>query len=203
MLRIYGPAATRTFRAIWTAEELGLEYEHVKIDLKSEAKSQEFLEKHPMGKVPVLEHDGRYLFESAAICIYLADLRPEMGLMPEAGSFERGQANQWIHFAMTEFESHLWFMAKHNFVLPEAWRVPDVTSTCIYEFYNSLDVVIAQLSKNDFILGDKFSVADILVCQTLLWARKVDGIEINSQTVKDYMERMKAREKFPDIKKFV
>ena len=73
MLKIYGYSTFNPFKVIATAEELGVEYEYEFVDLGKRANlSEEFLEKHPFGKVPVLEVDGRYISESPSICRFLA-----------------------------------------------------------------------------------------------------------------------------------
>ena len=72
-LRIYGIARTRAFRALWMAKELGLEYEHLPIEIgDAGARSPEFLAINPNGRLPVIVDDGFVLFESLAITLYLA-----------------------------------------------------------------------------------------------------------------------------------
>jgi len=76
-------------------EEIGVPYE-LTVMTRDERKSAEHISRHPLGRVPVIElDDGRLLFESAAICIQLADLHPEAGLIPPVGSPERGLVYQW------------------------------------------------------------------------------------------------------------
>ncbi|MGC2126012.1 MAG: glutathione S-transferase N-terminal domain-containing protein, partial [Xanthobacteraceae bacterium] len=72
-LRIYGVARTRAFRALWVAEELGLDYQHLPIEIgDAGARAQEFLALNPNGRLPVIVDDGFVLFESMAITLYLA-----------------------------------------------------------------------------------------------------------------------------------
>lgn len=75
MLKIYGGSTFNATKVLFTAEELGLDYEYVHLDFaKGEHKSAEHLARHPLGKVPALEHNGNYLFESASLCRYLANI---------------------------------------------------------------------------------------------------------------------------------
>jgi glutathione S-transferase len=88
-------------------EEIGKPYDVVPI-AREDRRSREHLARHPLGRVPVVElDDGTYLFESAAICLQLADLYPDAGLIPPVGSQERGIVYQWVLFAMTELEGPL------------------------------------------------------------------------------------------------
>lgn len=75
MFTIYGYNTFNPIKVLLTAEELGLDYHYVNVELgKGENKTPEFLAKHPLGKVPVLDHDGQILLESGAICRYLATI---------------------------------------------------------------------------------------------------------------------------------
>ena len=80
--------AGRPIRVAWTLEELGEPYELTTMT-REEGKGAEHLARHPLGRVPVLEDGEGTLFESAAICLHLADLHPEAGLIPSLGSHER------------------------------------------------------------------------------------------------------------------
>jgi glutathione S-transferase len=99
---------------MWTLEEIGAPYE-VTIVSREDRGSEEHRERHPLGRVPVVELDnGRTLFESAAICLHLADLHLEAGLILPVGTYQRGLTYQWSLFAMTEVEKRVfsWLFAK-------------------------------------------------------------------------------------------
>src|SRR4029077_10949673 len=107
---------TRGTRVVWTLEEIGEPYE-VKIVTREDRGSKEHRRRHPLGRVPVIELDnGRTIFESAAICLHLADLYPDAGLIPEVGTYERGLTYQWSVFAMAEVEKRAvaWLFAKRK-----------------------------------------------------------------------------------------
>jgi len=71
---------------------------------QEEGRGDEHARRHPLRRVPVLETDDGMLFESAALCLHVADLHPDAGLAPPPGTYERGQVYQWVSFAMTELE---------------------------------------------------------------------------------------------------
>ncbi|MGI8712963.1 MAG: glutathione S-transferase N-terminal domain-containing protein, partial [Solirubrobacteraceae bacterium] len=98
-MRLYHLPGSRSTRALWTLEELGAPYE-LTIMNPDERRSPEHLGRHPLGRVPVLElDDGRFIFESAAICLQLGDLYPDAGLLPAVGSTDRALVYQWSVFA--------------------------------------------------------------------------------------------------------
>src|SRR5258708_18099098 len=98
--------AGRPIRVAWTLEELGEPYELVVMDWE-EGRGEEHRKRHPNCRVPVLEDDEGYVFESAAICMHLADMHPQAELIPELGSHDRALVYQWCCFAPAELEPHL------------------------------------------------------------------------------------------------
>ncbi len=99
MYKIHGLAfSSNTTKVIYVAEELGVSYEYREISVQSgENKSPEHLARHPLGKMPTLTHDGRHLFESGAICRYLASIE-RSELYPTADHYERCRIDQWMDF---------------------------------------------------------------------------------------------------------
>jgi glutathione S-transferase len=87
--RLYYMPRTRSSRVLWLLEEIGAPYELTEIR-GAERRSEEHLRRHPLGRVPALElADGTTMFESAAICLQLADLNPDAGLIGPVGAPER------------------------------------------------------------------------------------------------------------------
>lgn len=192
MMHVYGTANTRSTRVLWTLEELGYEYDYTHVDLsKGDAEGRPFTQLNPAGKVPVLEHAGSRLTESAAICTYLADLDPERRLAPPPDTLARANFNQWCFFALSELEQPLWTLAKHRFIFPEELRTTAVRPAAEYEFAQMLDVLEKGLGTNSYILGDTLTVADLLIANTLGWARNYE-IAL-PQTLHDYSSSLLAR----------
>lgn len=172
MLTVYGCANTRSTRVVWTLEEAGAEYEYVQIDLRAGAGWQpDYLALNVGGKVPTLVDNEFVLTESAAICTYIGDRFPDAGLVPPVGTQERASYNQWCYYALSELEQPLWTIAKHRFALPERWRVPAMLDTARWEFAVAAKVLAAGLGRREFVVGERFTVADILIAHALAWAR--------------------------------
>jgi glutathione S-transferase len=192
-LRLYGFPNTRSARALWALEEAGVEYTYVHVDLlKGEGRRSPFLEINPGGKLPALVDGNLILTESAAICIYIADKVPAAQLAPAHASPERAKFHQWCFFALSELEQPVWTLSKHTFALPEKYRVRAIMDTARWEFGRAANVLAAGLGEREYIVGDSFTAADILLANTLNWAR-ARSVPIEHATLNAYADRMLAR----------
>ena len=193
MLTLFGCPNTRSARAAWALEEAGADYEYVKVDLlKGEGRRPPYLDLNPGGKVPALRDGDFILTESGAICTYIGDRFPESGLTPAIGTQERARYHQWCFFVIGELEQPLWTMAKHRFVLPEKRRVPAAIDTAIWEFGVAAKVLATGLGDREFIAADRFTAADIMVAQTLGWARAFQ-VPLGHERLEVYADRMLSR----------
>lgn len=171
MLKIYGCPNTRSTRVTWALEEVGADYEFQAVLLhKGEGRKPSFLRVNPAGKVPVLVDGELVLSESAAICTYVGDLHPACGLTPPWGTPDRARYNQWMAFAIAELEQPLWTIAKHRFALPQELRVPKVEEAARWDFGRACRFLDKGLGGREYIVGDRFTAADILLSHTLAWA---------------------------------
>jgi glutathione S-transferase len=194
MLKIYGYENTRSLRALWAAAEAGLEYEYIRVDLaRGEARDPTFVSMNPAAKVPVLVHGELQLCESFAICDYLGRIA-NANLVP-AGVLEHARYLQWCSFAVSELEQPIWTHAKHTFVLGPKRRVPAVLEVIPYEFEKALATFATGLSDRPYILGERLSIADILLAHTLWWAQRRE-FAIGADNVRVYLNRLMARPAF-------
>src|SRR6202008_300942 len=121
-LKIYGVARSRAFRTLWMAKELGLDYEHIKVDFATgDTRLPEHLVLNPNGHVPVIDDDGFILWESMAINLYLAKRYDRSGLYPPRLEDE-ARAWQWSFWGMTEVERPLLTALLNRVVYPESGR---------------------------------------------------------------------------------
>jgi glutathione S-transferase len=194
MIKVYGFPQTRSRRITWMLEELGQDYEFKLVDFtKGESQSPAYLAINPAGKVPAMLDGDLLLTESAAIISYLGDKFPDKELVPSAGKAERGLYDQWSYFALTELEQPLWTMGKHRFALPEEHRVPQIFKTAEWEFQRALKLLEQGLGDKQFILGNKFSGADILLGHTLMWGISFKQA-VEQTNLQQYVQRLKDRE---------
>jgi glutathione S-transferase len=122
MIKLYDATPSRSARCVWTLRELDVPFEA--IEAGQLRQSEDYKRVHPMGKVPALETDGRVLFESAAICTYLADQNRDRGLIAEPGTWGRALHDQWVSFALSEMEAYLWSSLKNAVYYPEDTHAP-------------------------------------------------------------------------------
>lgn len=200
MYEIYGMPRSRSTRVTWALEEIGAEYRYHLIDLmKGEGQSAEFLKLNPYGKVPVLVDGDLLLTESAAICTYLGDQHPETELVPRPGTAERGKYDQWCYFVLAELEQPLWSIHKHRFVFPEEKKVPQMLEVAPWEYKRAIDVLIKGLGTQEYLVGDSFTMADILLAHTLVWARVIK-LNFDNPQLEAYEQRICGRAAFARAK---
>ena len=173
-MKLYFSPGACSFSPHLALREAGLDVELVKVDLHSHtlvADGSDFTKINPKGYVPVLELDnGTVLTEGPAIVQYIADLKPESGLAPKAGSLERYQLQEWLGFINSEV--HKGFSPLFN---P---KTPDETkATAKLALGKRLDYLASRLEKNDFLMGKQFTVADGYLFTILNWGQWV-GVDI-------------------------
>jgi glutathione S-transferase len=193
MLKLYGCPNTRSMRAAWALEEAGAEYDYQTVLLlKGAGRRPSFLRLNPSGKVPVLVDGDFVLTESVAICTYIGDLFPVSGLTPPWGTRERACYNQWMAFAIAEMEQPLWTIAKHRFALPKELRVPEAEEGAKWDFARACRVFEKGIAGRKYIVGDRFTAADILLTHSLAWAVSA-RIPVESEALQAYAQRLLAR----------
>lgn len=170
-LKLYFAPRTRATRPRWLLEELGVPYELVELDLsKQEHKQLPYLRIHPLGRVPALVDGDHILFESAAICMYLADKFPEKKLAPAVGTPERGQYYQWMVYAGATLEPPIAEYANHTQFLPEDKRNPEIAAKAKEQALAAIKAVEHAMLGKMYLVGEKFSAADVVVGSVMRWA---------------------------------
>lgn len=152
-----------TTKVLYVAEELGVDYTYTGLDpFKGEHKEPAHLKRHPMGKTPTLEHDGKFLFESATICRYLASVE-QSDWYPIHNHYQCAVINQWMDF----FANHVgrWMgtllferVAREKFGMGE--KKLDVESEALAFIEQQLACVDEHLSNGKYLAGDTISIAD-------------------------------------------
>jgi glutathione S-transferase len=170
-LKIYGVARSRAARVLWMAKELGLDYEHIKVDFATgETRRPEHLALNPNGHVPVIDDDGLILWESMAINLYLAKKYGAGGLYPRRIEDE-ARAWQWSFWGMTEVERPALTAMMNRAIYPESQRDLAAADAAEKTLAQPLGVLDGVLARTSYLLGGNFTVADLNVASILAWAR--------------------------------
>lgn len=193
-MKLYEFAPTRSIRARWVLQELGVEFEAISINMQAgEHRTPDFLTINPTGKLPVLIDGEHIITESVAIALYLGEKYPESNLVP-TDLLLRAQLYRWLLFTATELEQPLWRIARHTFIYPEELRLPAEISLARQDFTSMAVVLENHLLDRQFLVGEHVTVADFVLAYTLDWANEVQLLA-TFPTLVDYMERMYKRPK--------
>ena len=190
---LHGAPRSRSFRILWLLEEARVPYEHQTYDLKEGThKSAAYLAINPDGKVPALIDRGPkgdwsvIVTESAAISIYLADAVPEAGLAPSTSSPERGAYLTWLVYSSTALEP-----AFSDLMFPRQKEFPR-SAVGWPSFEATLDRIATGLEHGPWLLGDRFSAADVMLGGMLQWLHSWGKLPAR-EPVTRYLEALSGR----------
>ncbi len=187
MQRLYQrEGAGRPPRVRWALEETGAPYEWV-VMTPEEGRLEEHARRHPLGRVPVLETADGLLFESAALCLHVADSHPESGLIPAPGAFARAQVYQWAFFAMTELEP-----AVVGAYVAGRGGDAEAAAKAEQRLGKAWNALAAALGEGAYLVGGEFTIADVVVGGVLESARKFDLLP-DDDRVLAYLARLDER----------
>ena len=195
-MKLYGVGKSRSFRTVWAAEEAGVDFEYVEVEFGGAgdhgSRGSTYRQLNYQGKVPTMVDGDLVLTESAAIVNYMAAKNVSLSLVPQQGTVERALYDQLAFFVLTDLEQPLWTNGKHRFAIPEKWRVPQILETTLWEFEKSQTALKNLIGATpEFALGDRFTMADVLVAHTLTWA---ENFKFELQDgFREYKNRMYAR----------
>ena len=207
MLTIYGVYRSRATRTLWLAGELKLDFKHVPVvqarrvtDPLAEGAqintlTPSYLTVNPMGTIPCIDDDGMVLYESMAINLYLA--RKHGTSLAPADLAEDAHMMQWSFFAATEIETNALKISSavaEGLANSEAGRaVIEVAARMLRRPFKVLD---QHLSNHDYLVGDRFSVADINAAEVVRYAQDHTPLFTANPSVKAWLERCQDRPAF-------
>ncbi|QDK38571.1 glutathione S-transferase family protein [Bdellovibrio sp. NC01] len=179
----------RSDRVRWLLEEMGVPYKDHYLKKKlGDMNTLEYRSLNPMGRVPTINDNGTVIFESGAICLYLADRFPEAKMAPEINSPERADYLQWMVWSVGSLECVIARMFTHVSTPEET----AVTHKFVKEQCEVLKLaLIPVLARQEYILKSGFSAADIMLAAVLPGAW--DYIVEPNPVIKAYMERLMNR----------
>ncbi len=166
MLTLYGAMASRAHRTVWMLKELALPFEHVPTHfMDGSTRTPEFLAINPNGRVPVINDDGFIVYESMAINLYLC--KKHGGPLAPAGLQEDALATQWSFWVVTEVEKPLLFASANRALFAEGSRDEEQAQMAMAKLDRPFKVLDAHLARNDWLMGGRFTVADLNVATVM------------------------------------
>ena len=193
-LRVWGIGTARTLRPHWALAELGIEYETRDILPRTRGmEDRDFLKVSQRGKIPILESGDMVIGESGAILFHLADrYRETIELSPVAGSDQRAEFDDVCLFVLTEIDAPLYVIRRHLGLRDVYGESPVAVLAARDYFLRQVSELEKRLGDGDeFLVGPKFSVADILFSSCLGWAAFI-GIDLSSRLT-DYQTQVTLR----------
>ncbi|MBC7800368.1 MAG: glutathione S-transferase [Gemmatimonadaceae bacterium] len=185
-LTFYHSPNTRSSGALVLLEELGVEYTLHPLNMaKGEQRAPEYLAVNPMGKVPAIVHDGALVTEQVAVFAYLADAFPAAGLAPPIGDPLRGPYLRWLAFYGAAFEPAVLDRSMQ--------RDPGAARSSPYgDFATVWRAVTDQFSTGPYMLGERFTAADLLWSTALIWTTRAKMVPDHG-AIAAYAARVAAR----------
>lgn len=176
--------------------EAGYAFQAIRVDTakRQTANGDDYTKINPKGYVPALQLDsGEVLTEVAVILQYLADQKPQADLAPRPGTMERYRLMEWLNFIATEVHKGLNPFFKFKAVMTPEWREAQIGALA-----KRFDYLAEELTGKQFLMGDKFTVADAYLFTVLGWPEFVKIDTSHWPTLKEYRRNLMNR---PGVKK--
>lgn len=156
----------RSWLPRWLLGEMGEPFELITLDIqKGEQNKPDYLAVNPLGKLPALDVDGRIMTETAAICLFLADLRPRLQLAPAIGDPDRGRYLTLVVHGSTALEPSVAdvLLKRKSDRLMVGWN----------PLKDELAFVEGHLDRGPYLFGERFTAADVMIGGVLIWASQL------------------------------
>jgi glutathione S-transferase len=196
MITLYHCAAARSFRPLWTLEELGLPYELKMLPFPPRVLAKEYLGLNPLSTIPLLVDGDTRMTESAAIAQYLVTRYAPTPLVVGTEEPDFGAFLNWLHFGEATLTFPQTLVLRYTQLEPEERRNPQVAADYSKWFFGRLRGLEAAVANSDTVCAGRFTAADISVGYALLLARDIGLSENFTPGVAAYWQRLQARDGF-------
>ena len=194
MIALWYAPRTRAVRVRWLLEELEVPYELRRVEFQRPART--FAQETPLGKLPVVEDDGVVFGESGAIVEYVLERYGAGRLAPPIGSPLRGPFLQWMHFAEATAFPPLGVIVWHAVYQGDADANPGAIAAARERAAASFDLLERALGGDDYLVGNAFSAADVMMGFTLLAGRLLGVLDERWPRLGRYLDRLTERPAF-------
>ncbi len=196
MMKLHFAPNSRAGRIVWLLEELGLEYEINKMAFHpKDLKSDEHRQRHPLGRIPVLDDGEVSLYESGAIVEYVMARYGDGGLKPAVDSPLFPEYLQWFHYCEGMVMPPMNTIVVHTVLLPPERRNEETLSQAQRLLSRAVAPVESALEGREYLIGD-FSAADVMLGHALFMANRLGQIPEEMVNLKGYVKRIEQRPAF-------
>lgn len=196
MLTLYHCANARSFRPLWTLEEMGLSYDLQMLPFPPRFLKREYLEINPLGTIPLLIDGDTRMTESAAICQYLVSRHGPSSLAVGVDEPAYGAFLNWLHFGEATLTFPQTIVLRYSRLEPDDKKIPQAAADYARWFLARLRGIDAVVSKTDTLCAGRFTAADISVGYALMLAQSLGLHEQFPPAVSAYWARLQARDGF-------
>lgn len=172
-MKLYHCSNSRSVRPLWTLEELGLEYELTVMPFPPRSAYEGYLDINPLGTVPAFFDGDIVMTESTGICQYLVDKYGPTDLCLTPDELGYSDYLNWLYRSDATFTFPLAIVLRYTRLEPEERRNPQVSEDYSIWFHSRIRVVEAALEGKDFLVGDRFTIADIAVGYALQFGARL------------------------------
>lgn len=194
MLTLYHCMNARSFRPLWTLEELGLSYDLKILPFPPREFAKEYKDVNPLGTVPTFLDGAMKMTESSAICQYLATRYGGGALSVAVDDAAYGAWLNWLHFGEATLTFPQTLVLRYRRLEPEERRQPQVADDYAKWFLGRLGAVERAIGEQDYLCAGRFTAADISVGYALLLATSLKLDAEFPPAVRAYWQRLQARD---------
>lgn len=193
MITLYHCVNARSFRPLWTMEEMGVPYELKMLPFPPRVHAREYLDINPLGTVPTFFDGELRMTESAAICHYLATRYgpTSLNVPPEEADF--GAFLNWLHFGEATLTFPQTLVLRYRYLETPERRQPQVAEDYQRWFFSRLRAIEAVVKRQEYLCGGRFTAADISVGYALMLAEDLGLGAQFPPAVRTWWSRLKER----------
>lgn len=184
----------RSLRALWALEEMQLDYELIMMQFPPRFLFENYTKLNPIGTVPYFVDGEAYMTESSGICLYLVEKYNQHEFALPVDHPEYATYMNWLFHSDATLTFPQTIVLRYTRLEPEERRVPQAAEDYKTWYLSRLKLVNARVQDHEFLVSDKFTIADIAVTYALFLGESLDIAPHYKPQTKDYLERMKQRD---------
>ncbi len=191
MYQLYYYPLNASLAPHFVLEALGVEYQLCFVDRKSNAqKSSTYIRLNPTGRIPTLVKDKLAIFESAAICLWLAESHPEARLIPQKDTPCRAEFHQWLMYLTSTLQAELMIYFYPEKLCPIPQAIESISQNQQNKITDCLRTLNQALDNKQYLVADQLSVCDYFLLMLLIWADELDTPPLKFENLKRFLHNM-------------